>query len=170
MIVNIDKGLLKAIKWLQKAASKDPARPILQATNCNGHIEACDGFRVHAVKTELYEYDAEKGPTDNLLNGLYHIDNPKVGFNVVASNDSEYPNLGELIPRKPPVFQIFVNPKPLADALVGQDGYVRLSFYSATEAFEVQGFVNECDSYALIMPCHDDDRPRWKPYQTQEGA
>jgi hypothetical protein len=172
MIVNLDKGLLKAVKWLMKACSTDKTRPILQAVNVNGHIEGCDGMRYHAVNASMFEFDAEHNtPTDNQLVGLYHMDAPKVGFNVIQSNDSKYPAMQDLIPHKQPVFEIGVNPKLLADALAGLDTPVKLSFYAPTECIEVRGMINmyEYATYALIMPHLFDGFDRtWTPYQDKK--
>jgi hypothetical protein len=176
MIVNIDKGLLKAVKWLLKATTKDPARPVLQGVNANGHLEACDGLRYHAVNTSMYAYgetpaDAVHDPTDVQLVGLYHIDQPKVGFNVIQHNDSHFPEMDRLIPHKQPVFEIGVDPKLLAEACAGLDAPVKLSFYAADEPFEVRGYLSdEYATYCLVMPHELKGFDRtWTPYQKKEG-
>lgn len=171
MIVNIDKGLLKAVKWLMKATTKDPARPVLQAVNVNGHLEAVDGWRYHAVNASLYETDVETGaPTDKPIVGLYHIDQPKVGFNVIQENDSHFPAMQDLIPHKEPVFEIGVNPKLLAEACAGLKSPVKLSFYAADVGFEIRGYVSdEYATYCLVMPHELKGFDRtWTPYQDKK--
>jgi len=173
MIVNLDKGLLKAVKWLMKACSTDKTRPILQAVNANGHLEACDGHRYHAVNTSMYGYDAETGyqTKDNQLVGVYHVDQPKVGFNVIQHNDSHFPEMDRLIPHKQPVFEIGVDPKLLADACAGLDAPVKLSFYAPDEPFDVRGYLSdEYATYAMVMPFELKGYDRtWTPYQKKEG-
>ena len=41
----------RILKWLQKAQSKDQARPVLTGIHSNEkHAVACDGFRIHLIE------------------------------------------------------------------------------------------------------------------------
>ena len=74
--------------------------------------------------------------------------------------DGNYPDIKQLrdqIIGDEPAFEIYVNPKYLADACKDLKGSVKMTFYSDTSPIEIRGKLNdllETEVYAMIMPMH----------------
>lgn len=168
VIVNLDKAKAKVLKWATKACYKDDARPILQAMNFNGRVEACDGYRAHAANMVLNSDEV-------VLNGAYLV--PKtvgVGLHVLEPVGGNYPDIASIVPHTEPVYSIKINAKYLVDALSSMDDYVELRFYANPEnkearykmppPMEVFGIIADVEAYALIMPMMSNtDTSTWKP-------
>ena len=155
MILKGTKEDSKLLRWLQAAATKDESRPVLLGVmGCDGYAVACDGFRLHAAKTELI-------PEDKNLHGKVKAGNFEVDMFEIGGT---YPSWQQILPTGPVELAIGVDPKLLIEALKGMENPVTLRFYSPTSPMEVLGK----DRYALVMPLRDsrDDSP-WRPGKPQ---
>lgn len=161
----------KAVRWVSKAMSKDPSRPVLQNFGVNGVVAAADGFRLHMTPNEVNP--DEYPPVPALPEGTYRLDAMPVvkAGEIVGVNKTEdggpYPDVFVLIPRREPAFTICVNPKYLADALSGMTEMVKLTFFDSTSPVLVQGTIegkhDELPALAVIMPMHDNGKLWWLP-------
>jgi len=159
--LELDRDDNKTMKWLKKAVSKDAARLALQAVNNeNGHLEAVDGFRLHATNA-----------IENFPEGLHGIDavTGKTGNWIVQSLEKvTFPDTSQIVPDKEPILEIGINPQYLIDALSGFDKgeTVKLTFYSPNHPMEVSGE----EKYAMIMPANLDqyNGDHWKPEKREE--
>ena len=74
--------------------------------------------------------------------------------------DGNYPDVKQLkdqIIGDEPAFEIYVDPKYLADACKDLKGSVKLTFYDELKPMEIRGKLNdkwETEVYAMIMPMH----------------
>jgi len=154
-------------KWLQLAASNDPARGILRGINVQDtYSVTADGYRMHTINQPILENT-----------GTFDLGKVRAGENIIEPQEIEgkYPDIISLVPAKEPVFEIAVDPALLVDALKGMPKYkpVRLRFFGDREPIEVMGKVEPSRNdmkndpvymYALIMPMHLDHAPDpWKP-------
>jgi len=152
MILKGTKEDSKLLRWLQAAATKDESRPVLLGVmGCDGYAVACDGFRLHAAKTDLIPEG--KNLHGKLRAGDFEVDMFEIG--------GTYPSWQQILPGGPVEFAIDVDPKLLIVALKGMENPVTLRFYSPTSPMEVFGKGR----YALIMPlmARTDKRPHWRP-------
>lgn len=172
-VVKLDKEEARLLRWVQSAQAKGDTRP-LNGINRTVAVQACDGFRMHAIPDDSIPDDIPEGNSD-----LGKV--PAAGGIIeVTPNDLSYPDTHQVMPNsKMDVFRVGVNPKLLMDALKGQKGMVILQFYnpdtasdaSYTTPFEVYGRIDDTPVYALIMPMHigrtsynDDIIPStWRP-------
>jgi len=166
-IVKLTKFQSKLAKWLQLAASDDPARGILRGINVQDtYSVTADGYRMHAINQPILDKQ-----------GTFDLGKVRAGENIVEPQEVEgkYPDAISLVPAEEPVFEIAVDPTLLIDALKGMPKYkpVRLRFFGDRQPMEVMGKVepsrNDTEDepvyvYALIMPMKLEYAPDpWKP-------
>ena len=148
MIIKGTKQDSEAIRWLQKGASKDKARPVLNGIHvANGYTWSADGFRLHAIRTPRCLTDAE----GEIVTGKVNAGEFIAELDTIVGT---YPDTSQLLPIEAPEFEIAIDPKYLREALAGMDGPVRLRFYGSTKPMEVLGAKGDSYRYALVMPMH----------------
>ena len=158
MITRIDKLTLKALRYIDRAREKGIDRtPILSGINSTEYLlEACDGFRYHAVNTSL------------LPVGILDYEKP-AGIMEADIVDGTYPDTHRAMPTGEPSCTITVKTKFLRDALTGLTENVTLVIYDENRAMEILGKVSTdkrnppIESYALIMP-KQSSALSWRPY------
>ena len=142
----------KALRWVYRAAATLPGRGILcKVLNIKSDtVNACDGWRWHSTKNE-YSYDE----------GNYYLNKaPTKTGTEFEEVDGNYPDIKQLRDQKigdEPAFEIYVNPKYLADACKDLKGSVKLTFYDELKPMEIRGKLNdkwETEVYAMIMPMY----------------
>jgi DNA polymerase III sliding clamp (beta) subunit (PCNA family) len=161
MIIKGTKEESALIRWVQKAQSKDSARPVLEGMLVeNGNILACDGFRIHAAPTPSALVDGK---------GVYQGKVPAGDFIAELEEICEatpYPDYAAIMPSGEPEFHIHVDPKFLVEALAGFDSTVELRFFGKTQPMELTGtFKDDTNLYVILMPKNgskDDSKP-WRP-------
>ena len=151
--IKLTKQESAIMRWVQRAKSKDRTRPILTGVNVNGSVVACDGFRLHAVKTS--EFTLLPALSGNILD----LSNVKAGEGMVELSviPGSYPEYNQILPAGIPAFEIAVNPKLLIDALTGLGNIAVLKFYGSDKPMEVYGKIeanhgDDTRTYSLIMP------------------
>jgi len=166
--VKLTRFQSKLAKWLQSAASDDPARGILRGINVQDtYSVTADGYRMHAINQPILEDER----------GTFELGKVRAGENIVEPQEvkGEYPDFSFILPTKTPVFEIAVDPALLIDALKGmpKGKPVHLRFFGDLEPMEIMGKVepsrNDTEDdpvyvYALIMPMKLEYAPDpWKP-------
>jgi DNA polymerase III sliding clamp (beta) subunit (PCNA family) len=149
--VELTKDKVAALKWVAKAASKDVARPSLQPININGRIEACDGYRIHAVNLNAQDIYVEEGSyiPAKLDTTTYLEETDSV--HSFTDTDSVIPKLGDT--------SFCINAKYLAEALSGMDGMVKITVNDNSHPIAIQGTSKDgIDVSAIIMPMYDDGK------------
>lgn len=163
--IKTSKEIVRLIKWVSKAVSKDSARPVLTFISVrNDRIEAADGRRAHAT---------ERIMRDELPDGCYKVTSAS-GEIITLEEDSEnmaYPDLKEAI-KINPTAKFAVNPAFLSDAASGFFGSVTIEVqgnpdggYSKTP-IRLTGKDKEGNSLVtIIMPMFlGDGDAKWNPY------
>jgi hypothetical protein len=155
--VNLSK---KVESFLKKAVCKDKTREVLMAVNANGRIESCDGFRYHAVRTQLIPSE----PDSEALEGRFILKN---GIAERVEDTNTYPDTNGIIPNieKPvmitPDANVYfsVNAKYMAEALAGMDNDsdtpVTILITGPTLPIQIFGKIDGIDAYAIVMPMHN---------------
>ena len=161
------KAATEVLRFVQKAVSKDPARPSITGICLDGDkIAGTDGFRIHmaampaclaTVEKEFLESDEGMDGKENVLvkplRTISSSPQPEE-FQVFPAN---FPTYAEIFPEIPAKFTIAVNPKMLKEAMdIPNDGCVILSFWKNTQPMMVQSTDSENEARALIMPMHSE--------------
>ena len=142
---------------IERAASKDPARPILTYVYLNTEtrtLEATDAYRAVVVPVEVEEGDesglipaealkaqrkaSKYSPASLSVNGDIRLSTPE-GEQSWRKGEGQFPNLHQLTPEEWSTFRIALNPKHLletAKALDGQGEHVTLEFVRQAEKDE----------------------------------
>lgn len=151
----------QSIRWVQKAASKDHGRPVLNGIHVvNGNIHATDGFRVHVTVA----------PTGFLVVNDVILQGKIPSGDFIADLDEivgKYPDLSTFAKEEPPVFTICVNAKYLAEAASGMNGSVRLAFWGDKQPMELLGESKDAvPCHVTMMPMDMDavSSKAWRPF------
>ena len=166
-VIKLNRSESKITKFVQRAASKDIARPILNGVNINEQsISAADGFRLHAVQADAVPALAEvKGQTVN----LGKIRNAALNYVKPEEIPGHFPDTSQLIPAGELSIRFAVDPRFLVDACKTLDkgSPVCITVYADTSPVEIQGVIDEQPVYALLMPMHLEGHGcpdlTWKP-------
>ncbi|MCK4518428.1 hypothetical protein KAT92_06630, partial [Candidatus Babeliales bacterium] len=129
MLIKLSKPQEKALRYVDRARSKDKAYPSFSAVRMNGKAEAADGHRYHAVNVAFE------------TKGLWHYDKPAAVLEL-EPEDGALPDLSRICPRGVPQSEITLDAKMLRDALQGLKGMVTLTVYGKTLGMTVQGRVS----------------------------
>jgi DNA polymerase III sliding clamp (beta) subunit (PCNA family) len=168
MYVKMNKLQSKLVNWVKRAVSKDDARPVLNGININGAVVGVDGFRLHAIPSNVVQEVVDDIGEDSTV----ALPSLKVGENIVEPEPIEgtFPDYLQILPTKDHAVAIGVNPKFLIDALRDMDkgDAVRIVVYDENSPIEVHGRINDLPTYAIIMPMHlgntvEDGALYWRP-------
>ncbi len=164
-VIRLDKSDSKIAQFIQRAQSADESRPILTGMNINGSITACDGHRLHAIKsTDL--------PQVGQLEGLtVDIGKVRAGDNLLETTEIEgrYPDYFQIMPTANESTVTFaVDPGFLVDACKTLDKGepITIVVHSPLQPVELHGTLEDKPVYALIMPMHIPEgleKNAWRP-------
>ena len=152
-VIRLNKSDSKIAQFIQRAQSTDTARPVLNGINVNGSVSACDGYRLHAVKSDDI-------PQLGQLQGLtVDIGKVRAGENLLeaAVVEGTYPDTSQIMPAATDDSVTFaVNPAFLVDACktLDKDEAVTIVVHSPNQPVEIHGTLEGLPVYALIMPMH----------------
>lgn len=162
-ILSVDKKFgVKALRFIQKALSKDKDRPALQGAGfVEGFTYAIDGYRMHAVQWEF-------GTCAEPLRGLYAPVGNIAEATVFMEVEGAHPTperLQQIIPTsRQPQAVVALNPDFLRDALTNADTPVTLVIYGDDQPVEIYGSINGTPTYSLTMPYHKGAKMPWRPF------
>jgi DNA polymerase III sliding clamp (beta) subunit (PCNA family) len=151
MLVKGNKKDSRLIRWLQKNASTDVSRPVLNGLHVNnGQTVACNGYRMIVVDTPEPLKEIE-GPM--VVKGKIPAGDFAVEFEEI---EGKYPDYNGIIPTKEAKAVISINPKLLREMLEGLDDTpTTIVLHEDTQPIEIFGKTrDERDAYMILMPMH----------------
>ena len=145
----------RAMKFLQSAVSKDPARAILTTIHVkNGRTVSADGFRAHLINTPevLKEHEGKNLHPDTTISVTPR---PEV-FCEYEGNFPDLSFLEEEYQKNEPVFEIAINKNLIKDlaSMPTENDMLVFSFTGEKHPIRVTSTEEDFQAVAYIMPMH----------------
>lgn len=152
MLIKGDKKDSRLIRWLQKIASSDPGRTMLNGLHIdNGQVIACDGYRMAVVDTPEALSNSFEGPVT--VEGKIPAGEFAVEFSEI---EGDYPDRNGIFPKQDAKAVISINPRLMRELLEGlSEEPTTIVLYEDTQPIEIYGKTrDDRDAYMILMPMH----------------